>query len=96
MQSDARSKIPLKLASLTMALIPLGMTGCFATKHVAQGTGQTGIHLGSGKTAFPNAKGELEVGKYDLAPGDMIRRPKSEQEVIETLKAAGATFQEKK
>lgn len=90
-----RSKTLPRLASLTLLLMLPGMLGCVGgTKHIAQGTGQTGIHLGKGKTAFPNAKGELEVGKYELAPGDMIRRPKSEQEVIDALKASGVKFSE--
>jgi len=80
----------LKLASLMMALTLLG-----CTSHTIQTHGQTGVSLGNGRYAFPNAKGELEVGELnhkDLPAGTLVRVPKTEQEVIDALKDAGAKF----
>jgi hypothetical protein len=91
------SKI-LRSAGAMLALCAMiGTTGCWATKHVAIPTGSTGQILRRGtvvKAAFPNASGALEVGEYEVQAGDLIRRPKTEAEVIETLKASGAKFEE--
>lgn len=64
-----------------------------------QTAGQTGISLGKGKYAFPNAKGELEPGKIEGGhppAGTLVRVPKTEQEVIDVLKASGAKFNDGK
>lgn len=42
--------------------------------------------------AFPNEKGELEIGEYELQESDLIRRPKDSAEVITELEKAGAKF----
>lgn len=65
--------------------------GCLGTRNIAIPNGATGVVTGKGRAtvAFPDAKGELTPGAYDLQPGDLVRRPKSDQEVIDTLKAAG-------
>jgi hypothetical protein len=46
------------------------------------------------KAAFPNSKGELEVGEYELQAGDLIRRPKTQAEVRDALEASGAKFKQ--
>ena len=87
------SKIPLKLASLTLFLMAFGLTGC-GTRHVLQTAGQTGVILrkGSAFGAFPDEKGNLTPGEIELAPGTLVRVPLNEQEVIDALKAAGVKF----
>lgn len=90
------SQILRKLLSLTLISIMLGTAGC-ATRHTIQTNGQTGISLGEGLYAFPNAKGELEPGKLnhkDFPAGTMIRVPKTRQEVIDALKESGVKIQE--
>jgi ABC-type transporter Mla subunit MlaD len=78
-------------------LLAIGTQGCIGTKHVAIPNGSTGQVLRTGATvtaAFPDSKGELTLGQYQIQAGDLIRRPKTQAEVIEALKASGATFKE--
>lgn len=90
MPSFARFKILL----LSAALILLS-SGC-GTRHTIQGNGQTGVALGGGKAAFPGPDGELIVGELkELQPGTLIHIPATAQEIITTLRAAGAKFEEK-
>lgn len=90
-----RLKILPKWAKLAGLCLMLGTMGCMGTKHVAIPNGSTGQILkrgGTVKAAFPGADGRLEVGQYEVQAGDLIRRPKTEAEVVEALKSAGARF----
>lgn len=94
-----RSRILRKSAKLAVLCLMLGTMGCIGTKHVAIPNGATGQILKRGatvKAAFPGADGRLEVGEYEVQAGDLIRRPKTEAEVVDALKASGATFGDKK
>ena len=84
-----RQKLVLALGLLMV----LGMTSC-GTRHIAIPSGATGIVLKKGVVAFPDSSGKLTPGAYEGEPGDLIRRPKSTQELIDTLKAAGIKVDE--
>ncbi len=88
-----RLPIPPKWALALVLLTMLGATGC-GTRHVAIPDGATGICVGKGKVAFPDKNGALAVGSYQPEAGDLIRRPRDESEVLETLKAAGVKVNE--
>ena len=93
------SKTRRALAVIMLASISSGLMGCLGlggTRHMAVPTGTTGVSLGPGRAAFPDEKGTLIPGKYKEQAGDLIRRPKDQQEVLDALKAAGAKFEEKK
>lgn len=91
-----RYRIPLLLAAalaLSMLTSCKFLTG--RTKHNAIPNGATGQTIEKGEkplVAFPNEKGELEIGEYELQRGDLIRRPKTQAEVVEALESSGAKF----
>ena len=75
----------------------LGTPGCLGTNHVIQLPGATGVSLGRGKYVFGDKDGKPVVGTLkEVPPGAMVRIPKTEAEVIETLKAAGWKVPEEK
>lgn len=88
-----RSKI---LPKLVLSLALLTMCGCIGrTKHLAVPNGATGQEIsGKGDVAFPKKDGTLEIGKYTPVPGDLIQRPRTQEEVIKALKDSGAKFSE--
>ena len=88
-----RLKTLLKLRSPMLILMLLFLPGCLmGTKHVIQNPGQGGVMLSRDTAAMPDKDGKLEVGKVELKAGVLIRVPKTEQEVIDFLKANGAQF----
>lgn len=85
-----------KLASPTLVLSLLLLTGCGKTEHMVQLPGNKGTSLGNGEYLFPNAKGELRAGKLKSKhppAGTLITVPVTNQEVIDSLKSAGAKFE---
>lgn len=86
----------MRLTLLTLASLTLILTGCGGNSHHLQTNGATGIGLGEEEVdaAFPDANGKLIIGKTRLTPGTLIHLPKTKQEVIDTLKGAGAKFEE--
>ena len=88
MPSALRSLTLLLLASLTLSL-----TGC-GREYVAQPAGQTGISLGGDRFMFPGKDGEPTIGTLKMPAGVLVRFPKSEDEVISTLRAAGMKFRD--
>ena len=94
MPSGKCSRIRLPLALALALWMPLGVTGC-GTRHHAIPNGATGIVTRKGEVAFPDTDGKTLIpGKYEPVPGDLIRRPKDEAEIRETLKAMGIDVQE--
>lgn len=82
----------LTLRMLASLILISMLNGCAGDRHHIQTAGQTGVMVSESEAAFPDGDGKLVVGKVKLVPGVMIRNPKSDQEVIDTLKAAGAVF----
>ncbi len=90
------SRALAKSASLMLALsLPL-LTACGKTEHTVHLPGNKGTSLGDGEYLFPNAKGELRAGKLKSKhppAGTLITVPVTNQEVIDSLKSAGAVFE---
>lgn len=76
-----------------LALLTLTLTGC-GTKHYLHTAGQTGVTLGRERIdgMLPDDKGNLVRGSVKLEPGALIILPKTADEVMQRLRAAGVTI----
>ena len=86
-QSRIRRRLAASLSASMLFGLALFLPGC-GTRHVAIANGTTGVMLSNGYAAFPDEKGVLTVGKYKPVPGDLIRRAKDGQEILDALKGA--------
>ena len=98
MRLNERFKILLQLVGLSMLLTMPLLAGCLGGReHVIQLPGSTGVSLGNNRYVFGDAEGKPVIGEIKTLPaGAMVRLPKTEAEVIETLKAAGLKPEEAK
>ena len=76
-------------------LTVFGLTGCGSRTWTSVPDGATGMYLDAKRVAFPNEKGELVEGEYEPRAGDLLRKPKTNEERLDALRKAGVTILEK-